>query len=657
VSSFVSPNDPVFAAEDLDPSVGPGVDFYRFANGGWLDENPVPAEYPAWGSVNEVQVRNEEILHELLEKAAAEPGEPATPSAWVGDFYASGMDVDQIEDAGVEPLRSWLDQIDSVSGLPDLRSLVAGLHGSGVGLLFSLGVAPDFEDSDRHLLYIGQGGLGLPERDYYLRDDEGSVQLRDHYRDHLATMLALLGETENDAAAEAAAILDVETAMARASFTNVQLRDVELITNKMTVDEYGGLMPSFSLLDYLAEYGAGSPDTINVANPEFFTVLDGLLTEVPLNTWKAYARWHLLRSTASSLPARFEDAAFAFYGRVLGGQQEQKDRWKRVLAAATGEIGQLVSRLYVDVAFSPESKRRIEEMVDRLFAAMESSIRMIDWMGGDTKAQALEKLAGFSSKIGYPDEWRDYSNLRLDRGPWATSRLAARRFEVDRELGLLDEPVDPHDWEMPPHAVNAYYHPLRNEIVFPAGILQPPFYIPGGDDAVNYGAIGSVIGHEITHGFDDQGSRFDATGNLRNWWTDEDRNAFDERAAVIVDQFDQYQVEDGLNVNGELTVGENIADLGGLALAYAALQAARGGRGDLVGGLTPEQRFYLSYARVWRQNYTDEFLRLLVNTNPHSPSHFRCIGPLGNLPEFAAAFDIDPEAPMMRASQERAKVW
>jgi predicted metalloendopeptidase len=329
-----------------------------------------------------------------------------------------------------------------------------------------------------------------------------------------------------------------------------------------------------------------------------------------------------------------------------------------VLAAATGEIGQLVSRLYVDVAFSPESKRQIEELVERLFAAMDASIRTVGWMSNETRAEALTKLAGFTYKIGYPDEWRDYNGLELDRGPWVTNRLAARRFEVERDLGLLDEPVDPHEWEMPPHVVNAYYHPLRNEIVFPAGILQPPFFTPDADDAVNYGAIGTVIGHEITHGFDDQGSRFDAAGTLRNWWTDDDRAEFDTRAAVVIDQFNGYQVEEGLNVNGELTVGENIADLGGLTLSHAALQSALDGEDrDDIGGLTPEQRFYVSYARVWRQNYTDEYLRLLVNTNPHSPSRFRCLGPLGNLDEFAAAFGLGPDAPMMRSVEERAKVW
>ena len=654
----VPAHDPVFAADDMDPGTDPGVDFYRFANGGWLDRNPVPPEYPAWGSINEVQVRNEDILHGILETAAADPGETGTPQNWVGDFYASGMDVDQIEAAGLAPLQPWLDRIDAVSDIGDLRALTAELHGSGIGLLFSIGVSPDFEDSDRHLLYLGQGGLGLPDRDYYLRDDDESQRLRDLYREHVTAMLALLGQPEEAAGKAAAAILELETAMAEPSFTNVQLRDVDLITNKVTAEVAAGLMPHFDLPAYLELVGIGTPDYMNVTDPEFFTAVDELLEAIPLETWKSYVRWHLVRSTAPSLAAAFEDESFRFNGTILGGQQEQKVRWKRVLAAATGEIGQLVSRLYVDVAFSPESKRQIEELVERLFAAMEASIRTVEWMSDETRAEALTKLAGFTYKIGYPDEWRDYRGLELDRGPWVTNRMAARRFEVAREFGLLDEPVDPHEWEMPPHVVNAYYHPLRNEIVFPAGILQSPFFAADADDAVNYGAIGTVIGHEITHGFDDQGSRFDAAGTLRNWWTDDDRAEFDTRAAVVIDQFNGYQVEEGLNVNGELTVGENIADLGGLTLSHAALQSALDGEDrGAIGGLTPEQRFYVSYARVWRQNYTDEYLRLLVNTNPHSPSRFRCLGPLGNLDEFAAAFGIGPDAPMMRPVEERAKVW
>ena len=651
-------HDPVFAVDDMDLSADPGVDFYRFANGGWLDRNPVPPEYPAWGSINEVQVRNEDILHDILETAAAEPGGPDTPQRWVGDFYASGMDTDQIEAAGLHPLRPWLDRIDAVADLAGLRSLTADLHGSGVGLLFSIGVSPDFEDTDRHLLYLGQGGLGLPERDYYLRDDDEAKRIRTLYREHVATMLVLLGLPQAAAEKAAAAILDVETAMADPSFTNVQLRDVELVTNKVTAEYAAGLMPRFSLGDYLEQVGVGAPETMNITNPDFFVALDDLLGSIPLDTWRSYTRWHLLRATASSLPATFEDESFRFYGTILGGQQEQKERWKRVLAAATGEIGQLVSRLYVDVAFSAESKEHIESLVEQLFVAMETSIRTAEWMSDATKPAALAKLAGFTFKIGFPDEWRDYGGLELNRGAWVANRLAARRFEVARDFRLLDEPVDPHEWEMPPHVVNAYYHPLRNEIVFPAGILQPPFFTPEADDAVNYGAIGTVIGHEITHGFDDQGSRFDAAGTLRNWWTDEDRAAFEARAAVVIDQFNGYEVEDDLTVNGELTVGENIADLGGLTISFAALQRVLDADSRAaIGGLTPEQRFYLSYARVWRQNSTDEYLRLLVNTNPHSPSRFRCLGPLGNLDEFAEAFELGPDAPMMRPVAERAKVW
>ena len=364
-----------------------------------------------------------------------------------------------------------------------------------------------------------------------------------------------------------------------------------------------------------------------------------------------------MRSVASSLPARFEDEAFDFYGRKLGGQQEQKPRWKRVITAASADIGQLVSQLYVRDHFPPASKASVEHLVDRLFEAMRATIDDVTWMGDDTKVEAQAKLNGFGYKIGYPDEWRDYRDLSLQDGEWLANRLEARRFEVARKLGQLGQPVDPHEWSMAPHIVNAYYHPLRNEIVFPAGILQAPFFDPDADDAVNYGAIGAVIGHEITHGFDDQGSRFDADGNVRNWWDDEDRAEFERRAQAMVEQFNEYEVEEGLNVNGELTLGENIADLGGLKIAMWALDKELDGAADPVGGLTPTQRFFMSWARVWRRNYTPEYARLIVNSDPHAPSHLRCEGPLGNLDRFADAFDVPEDSPQMRPRDERVDIW
>lgn len=651
----ISPDDPVFNTEDGDISVSPSEDFYRFANGGWLDANPVPPEYGAWGSAHEVHVRNEAILHDLLESAAATDRPSGSTEQMVGDYYRSGMDTARIEALGLAPIQPWLDRIAQIRTIDDISALVADFHRIGVGALFTVSVLPDFEDPAANLLYLGQGGLGLPDRDYYLRDDDQSTALLAAYRGHIGAMFAFAGigdETDADM------VLSIETAIAEVSYTNVQMRDVDLITNKHDLDATSRLMPGFGLQTYLRAIGAGDEGAINVDNVDLYPALDAMLSKTSTDAWKTYLIWHLLRATASALPEDFEIEAFNFYGRTLAGQQEQKDRWKRILAAGTEDIGQLVSQLYVADNFTPEAKQRMEELVGYLLLAMQERIKTITWMGEETRREALAKLDGFGYKIGYPDEWRDYSGLTIESGQWFDNRVAAADFEFNRQISKLGRPVDPHEWSMPPHVVNAYYHPLRNEIVFPAGILQPPFFSADADDAVNYGAIGSVIGHEITHGFDDQGSKFDASGQMRNWWTEGDRSEFESRAEIVVNQFNAYEVEEGLNVNGELTLGENIADLGGLKVAYAALQATlEGDVRTVVAGLTPEQRFYLAYARAWRQNYTDEYMRLLVNSDPHSPSHFRCIGPLSNLGTFAEAFRISDEAPSMRVPAERADIW
>ena len=639
-----------------DPSVDPGDDFFRFANGGWLAENPVPPEYGSWGSFHEVTVRNELLLRDLLEAAAEGPGDDS-PAGVAGRYFASGMDEDQIAAAGTKPLAQWLERIDAVSGGDDLRALAAELHPLGVGMLFGSYVVPDFEDSERYLLYVNQGGLGLPERDYYLRDDARSRELLERYRAHVAAQLQNLGDDADAAGRAAADIVAFETSLAEHSYTAEQLRDVDLTLNKHTRAELVPLMPIFDLPAYLDAIGAASAGAVNLNNPGFFEHLDTVLAETDTEVLRAYCRWHLVRATASALPPAFEDEAFEFYGKVLGGQKAQKERWRRVLAAATGEVGEPVSRLYVEAAFGPEAKARCEELVAGLVVAMGESIKSLEWMSDETKAEALAKLEGFGYKIGYPDKWKGTDGLDLDSGPWVANRLRAREFEFRRNVAKLGDPVDETEWAMPAHVVNAYYHPVRNEIAFPAGILQPPFFYAEADDAVNYGAIGAVIGHEITHGFDDQGSRFDATGNLRNWWTDDDRAEFERRADVVALQFDGFAVADDLNVNGRLTLGENIADLGGLSIALEALRATFAGEApEEIDGYSAEQRFFLSFGTIWRQNYTDEYLRLLVTTDPHSPSMFRCNGTLANMAEFADAFGVT-EGPMSRPAEERAEIW
>ena len=641
----------------FDPSVAAADDFYRHVNGGWLDANPVPPEYSSWGPPQIVHTRNQEILRRLLEEAATADESRGSAAQKVGDYYAAAMDEEAIAAAGVAPLEPYLQRARSVASVADVRDLLRDLQPTAADPLFDLGIAPDFEDPDAYLVYLGQGGLGLPERDYYLRDDEQSVALRAQYVAHVARQLGNLGDPDEQAREAAERILAFETRLAEQSYTAAQMRDVQLTLNRFEVSALDGLMPGFGLTGYVADLGIDAA-TVGVDNPGFFEALDAVLADTPAETLRDYLRWHIVRAFASALLPAFETAAFEFYGKRLGGQKEMQPRWKRVLSAASTDIGELVAQLYVDASFSEHAKQRCEEMVDRLLAAMGRAIRAAAWMSEDTRAAALEKLDGFGYKIGYPDEWRDYGGLVVERGSFVENRLRAEAFEWVRQLGRLDQPVDRGEWAMPAHVVNAYYHPLLNEIVFPAGILQPPFFHADADDAVNYGAIGTIIGHEITHGFDDQGSHFDAHGSLRDWWSEADRAEFDRRAQVLVEQFDGYAVVDDLHVNGRLTLGENIADLGGLKIAHEALrEALRGRDAPSIDGLGPEQRFFLSWATVWRTSYTDEYLRLIVNVDPHSPARARVNGPLSNLPAFAQAFGLPERSPMVRPEAERALIW
>ncbi len=641
----------------FDPDTAASDDFYRHVNGGWIDANPVPSEYGSWGAPQIVHERNQKVLHQLMEDAAARADPRGSAGQMVGDYFAAAMDEASIAAAGVEPLLPYLERIDGAGPGADVRDIVRDLQRCGAGPLHSLGVAPDFENSDAYLVYVGQGGLGLPERDYYLHDDERSATLREQYGAHVARQLRNLGDAEEHAREAAARILALETRLAEASYTAEELRDVQLTMNRHDFAALDELMPDFGLSWYVADLGVTSP-TVSVDNPGFFKALDVTLADTPLETLKDYLRWHLVRAFAPALAPAFEDEAFDFYGRTLGGRKEMQPRWKRVLNAASADIGELVAQLYVEAAFSAGAKRRCEEMVDHLLSAMRRAIRSAEWMTEATRAEALLKLDGFSYKIGFPDEWRDYSGLVIERATCVENRMRCASFEFAREMSRLGDPVDRGEWAMPAHVVNAYYHPLLNEIVFPAGILQPPFFYADADDAVNYGAIGAVIGHEITHGFDDQGSRFDAEGQLRDWWTDEDRAEFTRRAQVLVDQFEEYTVVDDLRVNGRLTLGENIADFGGLKIAHdALLEALAGKEAATIDGFGPEQRFFLSWATVWRMSYTAEYLRLIVRTDPHSPARARVNGPLSNLPAFAVAFAVADASPMVRGESDRVRIW
>ncbi len=644
--------DPIDRA-NFDTETDPGVDFYRHVNGGWLKTNPVPPEHPAWGAAFEVHVRNEATLHALVEDAAVDPGPVGTPRQKVGDYFAAGMDTESIEAGGFSPLDPHLRRISAVESSEELGAVLVELRRDGVSVFHSLGIEPDFEDSNRYLVYLAQGGLGLPERDYYLRDDDRSKALVSAYLDHVTAQLQNLGEGGRE---EAGSILEFETRLAEASMPAEEHRDLSKVLNRHRVESLDELMPRFGLTGHLRRLGVTS-ETVSVDSATYFETLDRLLTDTPIEDLKSYLRWHLVRRFAPALPQVFEDEAFDFYNRKLGGQQEPRERWTRVLAAATGDIGELVSKLYVDVAFSPEAKERCETMVDHLIEAMARSIESLDWMTDATRRAALDKVGTFTHKIGYPDEWRDYSALRIDRASFADNRMRAAAFEFDRKMSRLDDPVDKGEWELPAHVVNAYYNPLHNEVVFPAGILQPPFFYDDADDAVNYGGIGTVIGHEITHGFDDNGSRFDEAGRRRNWWTDEDKKEFEKRAQVLVEQYSDYEVFDDLKVNGKLTLGENIADLGGLAIAYDAYASTLGGSEPDIGGLTPLQRFFVAFATIWRMNYSEEYLRMIANVDVHSPNPFRANGSVSNFPPFADAFGVSESAPMRRPSDSLVDIW
>ena len=641
-------------AVDRDPSVDPGVDFYRFANGGWLAANPIPAGYGAWGSFEEVQTRNETLIHKLLQKAAENPINELDRK--LGDYFMSGMDTDAIESAGISAIQPLLDAIDQLSTHREVIDFLPELHDFGVGALFMWGVAVDHDDSTRNLLWLVPAGLGLPERESYFADSDAARGLRGAYVEHVRAQLINVGISEQAAAAQAPSILEFETLLAEQNMKAEDRRDLDRTLNRLSIHELHDLAPELDLPKYLVSVGAVQAATVNVENIDYLRQLNAILEATDISTLRAYLTFHLVSSSASALPARIEDEAFEFYGRRVGGQNEPKERYKRVIAALGSDMGEAIGQRFVDETFSPSAKVRALAMVEQIVEEMRQSLQTRTWMSEATRVQALIKLDAFGVKIGYPDRWRDWSGLEISRDSYAANRLNATRFDLDRERAKLAEPVDENEWEMPPHMVNAYFHPTRNEIVFPAGILQPPMFDADADDAVNYGGIGTVIAHEITHGFDDQGRRFDAKGAFVDWWHDDDQQHFTALAERLVEQFDEYPIVDDVHVNGRLTLGENIADLGGVALAQRA-HARVSVDSPSIDGLTPAQRFFLANATLWRVNMSEELKRTLAQVDPHSPREIRVAGPFSNLDAFQQAFDIDDDAPIMRARDERIEIW
>ena len=645
---------------DMDLSASACRDFNAYANGGWERKNPIPPDFARWGTFIVLADHNREILRGILEAAGADRAAAAgSDEKKLGDFYAACMDATKVEAEGAQPIAPELDRIAKIRDRRSLDEEVARLHEEGVRAMFGFFSQQDRKDSEQVIATASQGGLGLPDRDYYLKADDKSKTIREKYLAHVRKMLELLGEAPETAAREAKTVMAIETKLAEASLTRVERRDPDVTYHRMKVSEVESLAPNFLWASYLKDVETPPVSAINLAMPKFFEALSKELEARPLADWKTYLRWHLLDAAAPTLSSKFVQEDFDFNDGVLQGKKENLPRWKRCVASADDSLGFALGRLYVAKAFPPEAKERADELVRNLVAALKEDLETLPWMGEATRKAAIAKLSAFTPKIGYPDEQRDYSAYRVGRESYAGNVLAGNAFEFHRVLNKIGKPVDRKEWGMTPPTVNAYYNPLKNEIVFPAGILQPPFFDAQADDAVNYGAIGAVIGHEMTHGFDDQGRKFDAKGNLTNWWTDADLKNYEARSGCVEKQFDGYVVEEGLHENGKLVLGESIADLGGLTIAYRAFRKSLEGKPEPapIDGLTADQRFFLAYARVWAENDRPEYVRLKVATDPHPVDRIRAIAAPSNMPEFARAFSCKPEDPMVRPEKDRCKIW
>jgi putative endopeptidase len=653
---------PRFSTNYMDPSVSPATNFYLYANGSWMTNNPIPADKSSWSAFAQLRERNLQLLHDILYSTIADcdakPPAPHSPLGEVGAFYASAIDTKRLEELGFTPLRDDFARIDALKSPEDLFRLLAKFQDMNVPAVFGAGVSPDAKNSSYYAFELGEGGLGLPDRDYYLAD--GFADKRAAYQVHVAKMLALSGESQADATTAAAKIVDLETAFAKICKPRADLRDPIANYHKFTVVEAESKYPNLPLKSFLEASGLGSLKEIIIRQPDFFAALDTLVKERPLDDWKSYLRWHVLHSAAPYLHDAAEIETFSFYGTVMSGQPQQEPRWQRAARVIDSHIGEALGQLYVEKNFPPEARARMNDLVENIKTVFHDHLEKVPWMTPETRAKALVKFSRFTQKIGYPAKFRDYSSIELRPDDYLGNVRRSAIFESKRELARVGKLVDKTEWSMTPQTVNAYFNPEINEIVFPAGILQPPFFDVTMDDAVNYGAIAVVIGHEITHGYDDQGRKYDGDGNLNNWWTTNDAQAFDARAQLVVNQYNNYEALPGTHVNGRLTLGENLADLGGVNLAYDALErllAQHPERRKLIDGFTPEQRFFLSFAQIWRTEWREAQLHLSIVTDSHSPGQFRAIGPESNMQQFFDAFGIKEGTPMWRPPADRALIW
>jgi putative endopeptidase len=639
----------------LDTHASPSQNFFEYANGGWQKSHPIPAAYPYWGTANILQIRNETIIRKLIQQAAKSPAAPGSDAQKVGDFYASGMDEKLIDRVGVGPLSPEFDAINGITSLAGLQREVAHLQMIGVDAMFDVGEMQDFKDSSRVIGIAQQGGLGLPDRDYYLKQSPKFKQIRAQYVAHVARMFGLLGDGKPLAAREAAIVMAIETQLAKASMSQIEQRDPRAVYHVMTLSELDHATPNFSWSEYFREIGYPQIKSINLAMPKFFGALGASLRAVPLAQWRIYLRWRLIDAFAPYLSKPFVDENFRMVS-VLTGAKQLRPRWQRVVSAEDDAIGFAIGKLYVRKEFPPSSKRAVLRILHHIRAALKSDMQTLSWMSPATRAAAIAKLDLMGERIGYPDKWRDYSALRIDRGPYVLNVMRANEFEQRRELNKVGKPVDRNEWYMTPQTVNAYYDVSMNTINFPAGILQPPFFDPKAPPPVNYGSLGWVMGHEMTHGFDDQGSKFDGHGNLKDWWTPEDAKRFHAATACIANHFSRYTVDGDLHVQGKLVTGEATADLGGLTLAWRAFHASRAYRqAKSIDGYTPDQQFFLGAAHVWASSMRPAEARRLVTIDPHPPSPDRVNGTLANMPQFQRAFHVPAGSPMVNA--HRCVIW